>query len=369
MKQFRSMWLVVSISALVACGDPTRASDGSEALASVTSDGIARCPGITSITITDLGTLPGGSFSQATAINNRGQVVGYGDTPSGTRAFLWTRVGGMQSLPGLRTSPFTIAFDINNKGQVAGWSFINGVGRRAFLWTPGRGVRNLGTLPGGSDSEAYGLNDKGHVVGVGTTAAGASHAFVWTPEGGMRDLGVAGRRYSSSGADDINDRGIVAGSNYDETYSGRATLWKAAGATRLLLPRDSRATTVNDFGVAAGERDGRAFRWSAKDGVQDLGTLPGSTSSVAYHHNNCAQVVGESRFPGYFVRAFLWTPGRGMRALGTLPGYRESVANAINERGQVVGFSSTLKGSKQHAVLWTLTGTRAGAGDATVASK
>ena len=39
----------------------------------------------------DMGTL-GGGFSVATAINNRGQAVGFSEIASGERhAFLWTR--------------------------------------------------------------------------------------------------------------------------------------------------------------------------------------------------------------------------------------------------------------------------------------
>lgn len=45
-------------------------------------------------TITDLGTLPGGTRSEALALNNRGQAVGWSTTRAGqVHAVLWTRVG------------------------------------------------------------------------------------------------------------------------------------------------------------------------------------------------------------------------------------------------------------------------------------
>ena len=44
------------------------------------------------LSITDLGTLPGGTFSQAFAINNRGQIVGTSFTASGElHAVLWSK--------------------------------------------------------------------------------------------------------------------------------------------------------------------------------------------------------------------------------------------------------------------------------------
>jgi len=51
----------------------------------------------------DIGTLPGGSTSSATAVNNAGQVAGSADTASGeTHAFLWSRgtITDLGTLPG-----------------------------------------------------------------------------------------------------------------------------------------------------------------------------------------------------------------------------------------------------------------------------
>jgi uncharacterized membrane protein len=42
--------------------------------------------------MTDLGMLPGGNSSTASAINNRGQIAGYSGTPfSPWHAAIWTR--------------------------------------------------------------------------------------------------------------------------------------------------------------------------------------------------------------------------------------------------------------------------------------
>jgi probable HAF family extracellular repeat protein len=71
----------------------------------------------------DLGTLPGGADSRAFDINNQGQVVGTSTNATSTRAFLWTRLTGMQDLnafviapPGLELSE---ALCINSQGQIA----------------------------------------------------------------------------------------------------------------------------------------------------------------------------------------------------------------------------------------------------------
>ena len=88
-------------------------------------------------TMTDLGTLPGGTYSYASAINAAGQVTGTADTAGGaSHAFRWTASGGMQDLGTLPGETNSSASAINAPGQVTGDAHTAGGARHAFRWTP-----------------------------------------------------------------------------------------------------------------------------------------------------------------------------------------------------------------------------------------
>ena len=67
---------------------------------------------------------------------------------------------------------YSIAFGINDAGQVVGYSDTAGGTIHAFITGPdGMGMRDLGTL-GGLAAMLTGINDAGQVVGYSTTAGG-----------------------------------------------------------------------------------------------------------------------------------------------------------------------------------------------------
>ena len=166
-------------------------------------------------TLKDLGTLPGGSRSAGTAVNDSGQVTGVSDTASGES--------------------------------------------HAFLSGPGGGpLQDLGTLPGGTDSRGFGVNDSGEVTGVADTANGEVHAFLSGPDGGpLQDLGPLGGGGSTGQA--VNASGQSVGSSTT-----------AAGAIHAFLYSDGLMVNLNSLITP-----GSGFTLVSASGISDTGYITG----------------------------------------------------------------------------------------------
>lgn len=322
--------------------------------------------------ITELGTL-GGSYSQGTAINNRGEVVGHAATAevNTARAFLYT--GGLMRDLGTLGGANSAATAINDSGQVVGFSLLAGdTTSRAFVYTGGA-MQDIGSLVNTGASSASGINASGQIVGISQVFTGGiftSHAFLYAG-GTMQDLGTLGSGATSvsggpisSEATGINDSGQVVGSSDLDNDELHGFLYSNGIMQDLgtLVGIESQAFAINNSGQVAGkvkvvntpEGDEHAALYS--DGTwQKLGTLGGSVSE-ARSINLYGEVVGFSEFLVGVgnTHAFLYKGGT-MHDLNSLipfdSGWELRAAYGINNAGQIVGYGSV--GGRDRGFLLT----------------
>jgi len=177
----------------------------------------------------DLGTLPGGAYSEAFSVNASGRVTGFSANAAGNdRAFIWNS-GTMTDLgslvqSGIGTS-WSYGYSINAIGQVVGVAYDDTFENSSAWFFTGSSVRGLGDL-GGGNAEAVAVNDLGQIVGFSTNRAGNDRAFLTTGSTTMRDLGTLGG--GSSFATAINNAGQVVGGSFidpaDSVYRAFVTV-------------------------------------------------------------------------------------------------------------------------------------------------
>jgi len=223
--------------------------------------------------------LPGDTATAATAINDRGQVVGISGICdravgrfSAAHAVLWEN-GTVTDIGNLSGIAWNTAMAINQRGDVVGFSNVSAAdgGRfnaHAFLWTRRQGIRDLGTLPGDVFSQALGINERRQVVGLSCTAGfGSCRAFLWQ-DGVMTDLKTLAPGYPDQlvFANDINDLGQITGGAFDED-AGQSPAFlaipmrrhgangseAASSAAGLILPENVRQALLRQLGLGGAE--------------------------------------------------------------------------------------------------------------------
>jgi probable HAF family extracellular repeat protein len=312
------------------------------------------------VQVTDLGTLSGGTYSSASAINNLGQVAGMSNdaTLSGNKQVIWS-AGSISQITaccgGGQATPRTI----NDSREVVGWE-NGGYATNGIYWDASGMAFVLPALPGGENRVfAYDINNSGTIVGQSRDASLDRHAVVWNRTTFVRDLGFMGAASPGlanfSGARGINDGGdivgqAVVGSDY------HAFMWRNGSFTDLGL---GSAFDINNNGLIAGWTSGQVpVVW--RNGVME--NLPGlSGEAVGYGHivtglNNNGDVVGYAPSPvgiGFQYTAVLWRGGKAIN-LGFYPGGTNSIAYDINDSGQIVGEGSIVPNGPMHALIWTV---------------
>jgi probable HAF family extracellular repeat protein len=182
--------------------------------------------------IQDLPLISGDTSGAATAINDNGQIVGISgicDQAIGRHtakhAVLWEN-GGVTDLGNLGAQWWNTPTAINQRGDIIGFAgdpaFVEGDIVHAFMWTKEDGIRHLKPLPRRTpphvDSEAYGINEARQVVGVSCDANFVDcRAVVWNHGNTPTDLNDLKGSYAPrlESAKDINDNGEITGRAID----------------------------------------------------------------------------------------------------------------------------------------------------------
>ena len=302
----------------------------------------------TQYTVTDLGTLSGGSFSQP--------------------------------------------FFITKNGRIAGSSNLADGSSHAVVWASEQ-MTDLGTL-GGSNSIAFGVNDFGQSVGEAETSAsdpngedfcGFQTHLICLPfesaDGVMNPLPTLGGNNGEATA--INNRGEMAGFAENsipnpacpapQVLHFKPVVWTNGRVNQLRTvggDPDGVAFMINDNGQAVGASGTcatfnpinlynlvpvHALLWENGKAI-NLGNLGGTTGqaggNIAFDINNLGQVVGSSDLTGDTTfHAFLWTKKTRMQDLDTLSGDVDSLSISINDAGSIVGASLDASGNPR-AFLW-----------------
>jgi probable HAF family extracellular repeat protein len=309
-------------------------------------------------TVTDLGTLPGGTFSQASFVSNSGLVTGVATAADGTQhSVLW--LGGRlfditPRAKGLNSEAFSVnqwgqasvqaevaAKDPNNENFCA---YGSGLKCLPFLWVYGSMIP-LPTL-GGNNGSVGNINNRGLMAGYA--------------ENTRRDPECpSGVSLSGTGPQVLDFEAVIWGPGINQVRELRPLPGDTVGA----------ALWINDDGQAVGMSGScanteippiafgpHAVLWDRDGTPTDLGNLGASALNVSLSVNNQGQAVGFSSLtpqssPFNGTHAFLWTKGTGMRDLGTLPGDVVTGGASINDRSQVVGPSFDPDGNPR-AFLW-----------------
>jgi uncharacterized membrane protein len=173
--------------------------------------------------------VPGDSSGTANAINDHGQIVGISGIcdqavgrHSAKHAVLWENGIATDIYPNAPAPWWNTPTAINQRGDVVGFAgdpaFIEGDIVHAFLWTREDGIRQLKPLPNRTpehvDSEAYGINEARQVVGVSCDADLVDcRAVIWDHGNTPTDLNDLKGSYSAvlASAKDINNKGEITG--------------------------------------------------------------------------------------------------------------------------------------------------------------
>jgi probable HAF family extracellular repeat protein len=164
----------------------------------------------------------GGNNGQASAINNRGEAVGFAETANADPTcspvpadvpVLWEK-GQAHALPLVGSDPDGFAFGINDRGQAVGYSGNCFFATHAVVWKNGS-VAVLQDLGGTKSNVAFVISNRGQIGGKVRSADGSTYvAALWQPDGSLKALGFVPGDHAAF-VTGINNLGQAVGNSVD----------------------------------------------------------------------------------------------------------------------------------------------------------
>ncbi|MBV8081524.1 MAG: DUF3466 family protein [Candidatus Eremiobacteraeota bacterium] len=247
----------------------------------------------------------------------------------------WTRNGASYHLVDLGAPSPSVATAVNDRGQIVGRAFVSDLkdpeGRliakvgHAFEWSAGHfktlGASPVQATPDYAISVAYSINQRGVVVG-------ASGSFLPVSLSGLVFTDVF-----------MYDNGALIEVPLFDVEEAMKPF--SAGA-----PEQAFGINAHDTVVGSGSYRGFVYKRGKSYEIPPLSDLEEGNGTVGVAVNDSDVIVGATTagIPSDRPRihAFVWNdPGSSrMTDLGTLVGYQNSIAMAINSSGEIVGYAS-----------------------------
>lgn len=241
-------------------------------------------------------------------INDHGLItgeyvrVGPDQTPDSESGFVRDARGrtSVFDVPGAQG---TEASKINNRGQIVGGFSLDtpivndSAALHGFLRDGDRFTRI--DVPGAQGTEALGVNDHAQVVGAYADAAGTLHGYLWD-KGRFTTIDVPGAALTSP--TDINNDGQIVGRYIDAAGAVHGYLWDNGRVVTIDVPGDPLTTAegIDDrgriVGYSADDADltgarGYLLAEGAKGPFTPI-SYPGAPRTAAEGLNNRGQIVG-----------------------------------------------------------------------------
>ncbi|MEO0452575.1 MAG: hypothetical protein AAFY98_00380 [Verrucomicrobiota bacterium] len=277
----------------------------------------------------------GRPYSKALSINGAGSVVGaYTDSSNQIHACLWNASGNLSDLDSLIGVSPSEALSINDRGDIGGFYFQNGIAQ-GFVLTGGTTLE-LFSLTGAYSSRIYGLNQHGAVTGSGLSANDES-GFIQSGFQSNSLPNLTGGQFGKALA--VNNLGHSAGFSGQGEGEEVACCWVDGQVFLLghLGGGQSHALGINNFGQVVGYST-----TNPSDTIEIIFQTQTNEFDVPFDGEPAEEDQSNTILRDYDItRAFLWD-GQTLLNLNDLidteSGWVLLRAEDINDQGWITGY-------------------------------